>query len=377
IILSGYQGVDIWFMPFPVGNYGAQTQKFREIELTGTSFRSIIRAELFMVPIVLFATFLYSSYIWKLAPIPSASYPYAQVMWRLRALQTCIWFTGTLKSELAVAPQGAQATWKPSNLVGEEWWYWKARAADEEWITTGGKHGNAGPWTTTRAFYTRFADSDVLPPPMPPGALAIGSDAESAGPRLQSQSPEGLQSLPQQMQGLIAEAVSVNPMALVSGDDPRVGLMNAPRPGLRVTADRALPQGWQYYFAVDTDPNFTSPWIQRSSDEPWLFRAIKPNIIMAGTAVGLASYIILSVLGLPILLVFGYVRALTTIPHWMVTEIIGALLARYYFWNKYGRKEWRTYAPVLAVGFACGMALMGMASISIALIQKSVSVLIF
>ena len=98
---------------------------------------------------------------------------------------------------------------------------------------------------------------------------------------------------------------------------------------------------------------------------------------MAGTAVGLASYVILSILGLPILLVFGYVRALTTIPHWMVTEIIGALLARYYFWNKYGRKEWRTYAPVLAVGFACGMALMGMASISIALIQKSVSVLIF
>ena len=50
IILSGYQGVDIWFMPFPVGNYGAQTQKFREIELTGTNFRSIIRAELVMVP---------------------------------------------------------------------------------------------------------------------------------------------------------------------------------------------------------------------------------------------------------------------------------------------------------------------------------------
>ena len=74
---------------------------------------------------------------------------------------------------------------------------------------------------------------------------------------------------------------------------------------------------------------------------------------------------------------FGYVRALTTIPHWMVTEVIGAMLARYYFAKKYGQKEWRTYAPVLAVGFACGMALMGMAAISIALIQKSVSVLIF
>jgi len=35
------------------------------------------------------------------------------------------------------------------------------------------------------------------------------------------------------------------------------------------------------------------------------------------------------------------------------------------------------YAAVLAVGFACGMALTGMAAIAIALIQKSVSVLIF
>ena len=65
IILSGYQGVAIWFIPFPLGNYGAQTQKFREIELTGTKFTSIIKAEVVMVPIVLLATFLYSSYIWK------------------------------------------------------------------------------------------------------------------------------------------------------------------------------------------------------------------------------------------------------------------------------------------------------------------------
>jgi heme A synthase len=61
----------------------------------------------------------------------------------------------------------------------------------------------------------------------------------------------------------------------------------------------------------------------------------------------------------------------------MITEIIGALLARFYFWKKYGKKQWRLYAAVLSVGFACGMALMGMASIAIALIQKSVSVLIF
>jgi len=36
------------------------------------------------------------------------------------------------------------------------------------------------------------------------------------------------------------------------------------------------------------------------------------------------------VLGLPILLIFGYVRSLTNIPHLLITEIIGALIARYY-----------------------------------------------
>ena len=74
---------------------------------------------------------------------------------------------------------------------------------------------------------------------------------------------------------------------------------------------------------------------------------------------------------------FGFVRSLTHLPHFVVTEIIGAMLARYYFWNKYGRQEWRQFAPILAVGFSCGMALMGMAAVGVALIQKSVSVLIF
>ena len=154
-------------------------------------------------------------------------------------------------------------------------------------------------------------------------------------------------------------------------------IIKEPRPVLEVRADRAIPAGWDYFFAVDTDPMFTSAWIQRSTDEPWLFQALKWEIITAGTVFGLVSYILLSVLGLPILLIFGFVRSLTQLPHFIVTEVIGALLARYYFWKKYGKKQWLQYAPILAVGFACGMALMGMAAVAIALIQKSVSVLIF
>ena len=85
----------------------------------------------------------------------------------------------------------------------------------------------------------------------------------------------------------------------------------------------------------------------------------------------------MSVFGLPILMVFGYIQSLTQIPHLLVTQIIGALLARFYFWKKYGKQEWRRYAAVLVVGFSVGMALVGMASVSIAMIQKSVSVLLF
>ena len=154
IILSGYRGVDIWFIPFPLGNYGAQTQKFREIELTGTQFTSIIRAEIFMVPIVLFTSFLYGSYIWKLAPIPSASYPYAQLIWRLRAYQQCLFITGTMKSELDVAND--KAGWTPANLIENEWWYWRARLASDEWLDSGGKRGEVGPWMPTQVFYSHF-----------------------------------------------------------------------------------------------------------------------------------------------------------------------------------------------------------------------------
>ena len=352
IILSGYKGVDIWFIPFPLGNYGAMTQKFREVELTGTKFTSIIKAEVFMVPIVLFTSFLYGSYIWRLAPVPSSSYPYAQMMWRLRAYQQCLFITGTMKSELEVAPSGDGATWVPANLIGDEWWYWRVRLVDQEWLDTEGSRGRAGPWTPTKVFRPHFEE----------GMLEDKSPYVSKS--IETPDPTGV------------ELVHDLPRLELLG--PEIGaIIKEPRPVLEVRADGAIPAGWDYFFAVDTDPMFTSAWIQRSTDEPWLFQALKWEVITAGTVFGLVSYALLSVLGLPILLIFGFVRSLTQLPHFIVTEVIGALLARYYFWKKYGKKQWLQYAPILAVGFACGMALMGMAAVAIALIQKSVSVLIF
>jgi hypothetical protein len=93
----GYSGIGIWYAPIPVHNYGRATVRWREIELTGTSFRSIIKAEILVVPVVLVASLLFSQYIWKLAPIPSALYPYAQELWHLHALNSLLLQSATLE----------------------------------------------------------------------------------------------------------------------------------------------------------------------------------------------------------------------------------------------------------------------------------------
>jgi len=93
----GYQGIEIWYAPIPIHNYGEATVKFREIELTGTSIRGIIKSEIVVFPVVMVASLLFSQFIWRLAPIPSSAYPYAQELWHLQALNTLLMQTSTLE----------------------------------------------------------------------------------------------------------------------------------------------------------------------------------------------------------------------------------------------------------------------------------------
>lgn len=93
----GYQGIEIWYAPIPIHNYGEATVNFRQIELTGTSLRGVIKAEFVVFPVVMVASLLFSQFIWRLAPIPSASYPYAQELWHLQALNTLLMQSSTLE----------------------------------------------------------------------------------------------------------------------------------------------------------------------------------------------------------------------------------------------------------------------------------------
>ena len=201
----GYQGIEIWYAPIPIHNYGEATVGFREVELTGTSFRGIIKSELIVFPVVMISSLLFSQFIWRLAPIPSSSYPYAQELWHLQALNTLLMQTSTLE-------------------------------------------GNS-----------------------------------------------------------------------------------------------------------------------------LFFQALNASYVFSGLGLGLFLYMILSVLGLPVLLIYGVVRGLgQSTPHGIVLEVAGALLGRYYFHKRYG-SMWRQYAPVLLAGFSCGMGLTGMFAMGFALIMKSLS----
>ena len=100
-------------------------------------------------------------------------------------------------------------------------------------------------------------------------------------------------------------------------------------------------------------------------------------IILGGAGFGLTAYFTLAFMGMPIFLVWGYVQSVNGIPHFLIPQIIGALLARHYFWKQYGKQEWRRYAMVLSVGFGVGMSLIGMFSAALAMIKKAVSSLAY
>lgn len=96
-ILSGYKGVDIWFAPVPYFNHGGTAQEFKQLELTRTKFTSWYKAEFTSLVIMLFCSFLFWSIIWRMAPIPSSTYPYAQKMWPMSAMFQALWATSTLE----------------------------------------------------------------------------------------------------------------------------------------------------------------------------------------------------------------------------------------------------------------------------------------
>lgn len=210
VALSGYRGTDIWFAPIPLADYGGMAQHFRTVELTRTKFASIVKVELLMLPIMLVCSFLFWSFIWRLAPIPSAGYPYAAKIWPVSAQAQLLWFTAN-----------------------------------------------------------KDAESNIL------------------------------------------------------------------------------------------------------------LQALNWNYVGFGAIFAFVVYGITTIAGLPSLFFYGVINGLHGQPYGAIPMFLGGVLGRYYFSKRYGVENWRAYAPVLVAGYYCGMGLIGMAAVALALLSKSVSRLPF
>jgi len=208
-MLAKYQGVDIWFAPIPLGDYGWAAQRFRELELTRTKITSLLKAELLIIPVSLVCSFLFWSFFWYLEEIPSSTYPFTAKMWPLYARYQCLFMTAT------------------------------------------------------------------------------------------------------------------------------------------------------------------------SSDTRWLLQAIKPAFIVSGFACGLALYGVVGLLGLPALFYYGMIVGISGWPNTAIPMFIGACIGRYVIGRRLGEEKWRRYVPVLCAGYACGVGLLGMLAVGIAIISRAVSGLPF
>lgn len=102
-ILSGYKGAAIWFAPIPLSDYASGASFFRQTELTGTKFSSLIKAEIVIFPILFVGTVAFSQFIISMAPVPSQMFPYANMMWELQAYSASLMYSSTLPGE-AISP---------------------------------------------------------------------------------------------------------------------------------------------------------------------------------------------------------------------------------------------------------------------------------
>lgn len=105
-----------------------------------------------------------------------------------------------------------------------------------------------------------------------------------------------------------------------------------------------------------------------------MLNAIKFDVIGWAASIGGVLYYLVHVLRASPMWWYGIVGGIGAWPHGVILPMAGALLSRYYLAKKFGGPEqWFKYAIVLNAGFACGMGLIGMAGVAVALINGAIT----
>ena len=102
-------------------------------------------------------------------------------------------------------------------------------------------------------------------------------------------------------------------------------------------------------------------------------RSFHPEFVGVGFGFAVIAFTALSLMGLPTMLVYGLARGLGALPHGLILELIGAIIARYYLRKRIGNVRFLQAAPILLAGYFVGTGLVGMAGVAIKLISSAIS----
>jgi hypothetical protein len=95
VLLSGYNGIGPWLISpvFEGGSAANYTQTIKISYLTETKPLSFFKAYIISIVFSSILSFIFVSFFWKLAPIPSSAYPWTLVQWPVNILTSGIWWT--------------------------------------------------------------------------------------------------------------------------------------------------------------------------------------------------------------------------------------------------------------------------------------------
>ena len=152
---------------------------------------------------------------------------------------------------------------------------------------------------------------------------------------------------------------------------------------------------WSFIWKLGPIPSSAYPYVQKF----WPFHAtmqafwakstlaeggneliktiIRWEYVLTGVVGSAGMLGVLSLLKWPVALFYGFIGGVGAWPHFLLPNFIGAMLGRYHFQKRFGAERWRAYTPILLAGYSCGMGLIGMSSIALALISKAVSSIVF
>lgn len=97
IIFSGYSGVSAWFAPLNISTGGAYfAEWFKGCDLTGTTHKSWLIGMYVAFPCAWLMSFIFVSFFWQMAPIPSSAYPATMIGWPIGTMINMLWVTRSL-----------------------------------------------------------------------------------------------------------------------------------------------------------------------------------------------------------------------------------------------------------------------------------------